>query len=68
MTTDKRTKPADEPLTDDAGLRRAVQVIVNEFNGDTLAYFDSLRQNAPAHERESQEREARIASRFAKIA
>ena len=67
MKTDKRgTRPSHEPLPDDAGLRRAVQVIVQDFNGDTSAYFDSMRRDVSAEEKESEEREARIAHHFAK--
>lgn len=50
----------------DSDLRKLIHVIVTEFNGDTSAYFDSIRPNVSGEGKESEKTEARIAYRFTK--
>ena len=61
----------DEETEDqDADLRRLLQIIVRDYDGDTSAYFDSLRNKESAgssQEESQQERESRrLARRFVK--
>jgi hypothetical protein len=58
-------KPEQSESEADSDLRKIVHVIVTQFNGDTSAYFDSLRRGVANEGKESEEREARIASHFA---
>jgi len=59
-----KTRNVEELSPADARLEEVVRIIVNDFNGDTLAYFNSIRPSSPFEE--SEEREAFIARRFAK--
>jgi hypothetical protein len=64
------TTPSNELLEDlnDAELRRLVNIIVHDFNGDTSAYFASLKaSSANGADREREESESKITRRFAKI-
>ena len=61
----RQKKPDDLPPTN-GDLRRVVQVIVNEFGGDTVAYYNSIRPESSRAQTESEHEEARIARRFAK--
>lgn len=67
MGTDRIRKTPAPPEGDaDSDLRNLVHIIVTEFNGDTSAYFDSIRPDVSGEEEESEKREARIARRFTK--
>jgi hypothetical protein len=62
-------KSPNEPSEDlnDAELRRLIKIIVNDFNGDTSAYFASLQgSSASRADREREESESKITRRFAK--
>lgn len=69
MTAKRGAKSLEEPLTDDADLQRIVQTIIRDFNGSTSDYFNSMRRtdDASVREKESQEREYRIAHQFSKL-
>jgi hypothetical protein len=51
----------------DAALDRIISVIVNEFNGDTVAFYESIRKDDPAKTSKADEsHEACIAQKFVK--
>jgi hypothetical protein len=65
----ERRAPSEEPSVADDRLAKVVEIIVNEFQGNTSAYFAYLQANRPhaeVKETEEVERMATIASRFSK--
>lgn len=50
---------------DSEGLRRIVQIIVHDFNGDSSAYFNSV-MPARASASDADEQESKVAHRFTK--
>jgi hypothetical protein len=53
------------PVTD-ADLDRIVHVIVHDFNGDTSAYFASIRPGSSVEKDKTEQQEAVFARQFAK--
>lgn len=55
-------------LTDeiDENVSTIVHVIVNNFDGDTLAFFDSIRPDDSKERQAAEQNEANVARRFAK--
>jgi hypothetical protein len=64
MGRNRLRKLAMPEAEEDSDVRRLIHTIVTDFNGDTLAYFGSIRPNKK--EKESDKTEARIAHRFTK--
>jgi hypothetical protein len=66
MPLEPKEKPTNGESGADAALKRVIDIIVHEFNGDTVAYFESVRPNESAKNEEIEKRAACIAQKFAK--
>jgi hypothetical protein len=68
MTSEKpKSQPKERKSEADATLGRIIDIIVNEFSGDTAAFYESIRQDAPNKDQQADDKEAAcIAQRFAK--
>ena len=58
------TKAIAEQQASDARIEEVVQLIVNEFNGDPRAFFESIRKKKQPQD--PAEHEARVVRRFLK--